>query len=1045
MLTFLSCSFICEGVPQVTQLTGTVKDKNTGETISGIVIHVTGTAAGTRSGADGRFSMNRPPAGSEISFSHIGYSTEIVTYYGGDVLDMEMVPITRTLDEVVIVGYGTVKKSDVTGSVSSVSSANIEKSQSKTIQSALQGLVPGLEVTSSSGSPGSEPVVLLRGVGTVNNNSPVYVVDGMILDPSQSNDATNIRYLNPSDISNIEVLKDASAQAIYGSRGANGVILITTRKGSEGMPRLTLTSSTGFSNIARLPEVLSRDEFKDYIITCYTNGYLRSHPGETSVTTDILRAAYPAVENTLEEYNAGTYTDWMKEILLKNSPTQNYNLSVQGGSRYSHYFASAGYLDDRGLIKRIGFSRYSFRMNTDFTFKDFLSLGENAGITCEKKTGYNNDIGAFGNAMLADPLAPVLKPAGSVDPADPDYDLDKFEVSKLTEDNPLFELQRQNIHKTGLTIVGNFFGEINILKNLKLRSSWGFNDAIKEESDYSPTYYLSPVTQNQVSELTALDLRSSGWIWENTVSWKGSFKAHTFAFLAGYTSEYLKAIYQSSSKEGTPSNSNELQTFDAATSNPEVSGSYKINTMNSVLGRINYSMLDKYLITASLRYDGSSKFGPGHRWGAFPSFSLAWKAGKEQFMKSLNKLFNDFKLRAGWGRIGNSNLPVYYAFLSQVSVMPADWWTPNRYVFGEQVYNGYSLSLIGTKNLSWETTEQTNIGIDLSMLENKLTITADYYIRHTKDMILQVPLPGYSGYPANGAPYTNAGSVRNKGLEIAVVLRGRSGNFSWEFNGVASSFRNLVTSLGYGDKPVIYNWNRTEKGMPIACFYGYKTNGIFQSEEMVQEYKSPTGKLIQPDAHAGDFRFKDLNGDYIIDDKDQTWIGNPWPKMTYGLNADLIYKEFDLMLLFQGSYRNDIFDFGLWRHLNFTGTGQEFKYIYKNAWKGPGSSDTNPLLTTVDQNDNYRGSDFFIEDGSYLRLKSLEIGYNLPPSLCSEIRVEKARLWAGATNLLTFTAYKGLDPETGAVSINPSIMAGNDLMDRFPQSREISIGMTLTF
>jgi hypothetical protein len=399
-------------------------------------------------------------------------------------------------------------------------------------------------------------------------------------------------------------------------------------------------------------------------------------------------------------------------------------------------------------------------------------------------------------------------------------------------------------------------------------------------------------------------------------------------------------------------------------------------------------------------------------------------------------------VRAGWGQIGNSSLPVNNTYVSQVAANSPDWGIPNRYIFGEQVYTGYALSTIGTPSISWETTEQTNIGLDLTLFKNSLSVTADYYIKNTKDMLLQVPFPLYTGY-SSSTPYSNAGSVQNKGFEIVVDYKGTSGNFSWDVAINGAMFKNKVTSLGRGNRPIVYGWSRTEVGRPIGSFYGYVTNWIFQTDNS-DSYVGPSGIPVQPKALPGDFQFKNLNFDNTIDEKDQTWIGNPWPKLTYGFNINLGYKNFDLTAFFQGSYGNDIFENGLWRHLNFIGSGQEYEFIYKNAWKGHGTSYTTPLLTTVDNNDNFRGSDFFVQDGSYLRLKNIQLGYTIPKELCDKVSMSNCRVWLSGTNLLTFTGYRGIDPEVGATSTSV-IIAGYDTYDNFPQSREISMGVTVTF
>lgn len=1042
---FLAGTSVANSSPQEKTVTGTVTDAATGEPLPGVNVIIENTLTGVSTDMNGKFTLPEPADGAIIAFSFVGYTTEKVTYSGQSVLDIKLSQAVLVLDDVVVIGYGTIKKSDLTGAIASVSSKEIEKASPDNIQSALQGRVAGLMITSSSGAPASEPVIRLRGIGTVNNNNPIYVVDGMLIDAGSDN-ATNISFLNPWDIASVEVLKDASAQAIYGSRGANGVILISTRKGSEGFPKVTFSTTIGFNSVTKVPEVLNRDEFMDFIYSCYNNGYIRTYPGSgPTVPIDTLINKYPTVRNAVTEYNTGTYTDWYKEVLRTNVINQNYNFQLNGGTKYAHYSASAGYLFNDGLINNYDYKRYSFRLNTDFKAGKYITFGENLGITSGSRQGYKDSAGSFQGAMFADPMAPVLKPEEEIDETAPNYEYNKYAPSLITEGNPALAVELINVKDFRLTLVGNMFAEVSILKDLKFRSSYGFNLAYSDQSDYAPTYYLSPKQNNTVSTLTTGNYRTNGWVWENTLTYNKKLKDHSTTALIGYTSEHTLATVQTASKQQTPNNDPEMQTFDAAISTPNVQGTYNNNTMISYLGRINYSYREKYLLTASLRRDGSSKFDAGYRWGTFPSFSAGWTISKEKFFKNKGDGFiNNLKLRAGWGQIGNSSLPVYYAYTSQVSSMFPGIWYNNRYIFAENLYTGYYLSTIGTPDISWETTEQANFGIDIAILKNSLSVTADYFIKNTKNMLLQVPYPAYAGYPPKAAPYTNAGSVQNKGFELVVDYRGSSGDFSYGAALNLSMFKNKVTSLGMGDKPIIYSMSRTDVGMPVGSFYGFVTDGIFQTEEEVQNYTGPEGNLLQPDAHAGDFLFKNLNDDGAIDAGDQTWIGNPWPKFTYGLNITLGYKMFDIIMFLQGSYGNKIYGSGVQRHLDFQGSYNELMYIYKNAWRGAGTSDTQPLLTTVEDNDNYRSSDYFVEDGSYMRLKNLQIGYNLPDAFCEKVKLTSGRIWIGGTNLVTFTKYRGIDPEVGITS-SPTAGAGYDPNNLFPQSRELLIGVTISF
>ncbi len=768
LFVFLISFSVAGSSPQQQLVTGTVTDATTGEPLPGVHVIIEGTLTGAATDLNGKFSLPKPENGAVIVFSFVGYVTEKTTWSGQPVIDIKLSLNVKALDEVVVIGYGTIKKSDLTGSVASVSSKDIEKATPVNIESALQGRVAGLMATSNSGDPGAEPTILIRGIGTVNNNSPIYVVDGMIIDNSNPNDlASNISFLNPADIASIDVLKDASAEAIYGSRGANGVILITTRKGSDGAPKVTFSSSVGFESVARIAKVLDATEYKDYILTSNYNGYMRQNPGANpNILPDTLNSD---TKNVVAQYNKGINTNWLDEVLRKNVLSQNYDLQLSGGTKDIHYSASADYTDKGGIVVYSDYKRYSFRLNTDFKVGKFVIVGENLGISSSVQLGDNNWSNIIRNAMTASPLNPVLQPAGAVDPTDPNYEYDKYS-DEAGSGNPLLTAALLHLKQSNLTLVGNMFAEATILKDLKLRSSWGFNIANKDISIFSPEYYVSNNNQNPVSALTENNYGANGWVWENTLTWNKKLNDHTITALLGYTAEYTKATTETAEKQGTPTNDPEMQTFDAATTVSSITGGYNVFTMNSYLGRINYSFKDKYLATASVRRDGSSKFGVGYQWGTFPSFSLGWRVNNEEFFKNLGAEFiSTLKLRAGWGEIGNSSLPVYNGYVSQVSSnINYTGYVENRYIFGGNVYQGYALSTIGTPDISWETTEQTNIGLEIAILKNTLSLTADYYIKNTNNMLLQVAPVEYAGYFSLTAPYSNAGSVQNRGFELVL-------------------------------------------------------------------------------------------------------------------------------------------------------------------------------------------------------------------------------------------------------------------------------------
>jgi TonB-linked SusC/RagA family outer membrane protein len=1026
---------------QQQNLTGTVTDENKGSPLPGVNIIVEGTTSGTLTDLNGKFSLPKPEKGNVVVFSFIGYETEKITYSDQANLEVKLKENITNLSEVSVVGYGTQKKTDLTGSVSTIKAKEFEKSTPATLDAVLQGRVPGLVVIGGSGDPGNfGSQITMRGIGTVNNNTPIFVVDGMIVDVSDaSNPANNINFLNPADIESVDVLKDASAQAIYGSRGANGVILITTRKGTEGAPALKFSSTFSTENLIRINRVLNATEYRDYIVNANYIDYIRY---DANARPDTDPYSLDASKPVVDQYNKGYNTDWMHEILRNDRVSQNYDLSLAGGTTDFHYTASAGFLDKKGLIKLSEYRRYSFRLNSDYNLRRFIHLGENLGITNSSQTGDWNFLTSVRNAYFESPLTPVLQP-GTVDPTDPNYEYDKYAPTMNGVANPVLQTKLQNYHQTYLTMVGNIFAEATIIKDFKLRTGWGFNLSENENSHYSPMYYMSSNDNNAIGSLMDNSYSSKGWIWENTLTWIKKIKSHSITLLLGYTSEYSKTRHTEALKNGTPSNDPQMQTFDAATLSSTLTGGYYINTMTSYFGRINYSLMDRYLLTATIRKDGSSKFGPGHKWGTFPSFSLGWKLAEEKFFKSLAVDFiNNLKLRAGWGQIGNSILPVNNAYASQtVSYKPSD---DLRYIFNETVHQCYWLSSIGTPDLTWETTQQTNIGGDISIFNNALSLTADYYLKKTKNMLLQLPVTTYAGYPANAAPYKNAGTVQNEGFEILINYQVRTGKFNLGTSVNASVYRNKVTSLLSGNQPIVslLSISRTEVGSSIGRFYGYVTNGVFQTEDEVANYKDSNQNIIQPDAHAGDFRFKDLNNDGKIDSNDETWIGSPWPKLTYGFNLNIGYKAFDLSIFFQGSYGNNIYDFG--RLVDNIKQQNVFEYYFKNAWKGEGTSNTQPVISFIDKNQNYRNSDYYVEDGSYLRLKNVQLGFNLNKKVCDKLKISSARIWIGGTNLLTFTRYHLNDPEIGSTD-SPANLAGLDLSGSYPRPSEYSLGLTVSF
>jgi TonB-linked SusC/RagA family outer membrane protein len=1022
------------------EITGQVTDAATGEPLAGVNIVLEGTATGEVTNNSGYYSISVPDENTVLVFSYVGYATQSVTIGIQRIINLTLTPEAQELEEAVAIGYGTIKKSDLTGAISSVKQDEIEKVAPVNVQTALQGRAAGVYVSQNSGRPGTEPVIRIRGTGTVNTHAPIYVVDGVIMDISDVRDeASTISFLNPADIARIEVLKDASATAIYGSRGANGVILITTNKGFDSSPKVTFNGQLGFTRAAPMKELLGADEYLEYVRTAYANGYNTTHP-------DTL----PDVERTINQHAIGYNTDWMNEIMREGpAMMQNYNLSVRGGAKDARYVASFGYYNEDGILINNNYKRYSLRFNTDFKLGKFFTLGENIGIAQMDYSGVQwDDVGPVRAAMAENPLYPVLKADSLVDKNDPYYEYNKYEGEYIS--NAVASIQRNTDSRQILTFFGNVFAEASFLGSFRLRTSLGLNLSNSFLDQFSPKYYLSPQNSNPESIVENYLNRTRGWLWENTLTYHRILEKHEITAVAGYTSELNRYDYLWGQKLGTPSNNPELRTLDAATTNPQTGGGYDIITMISMLGRVNYSFGNRYLITASIRRDGTSKFGPDHKWGVFPSVSAGWIISNEGFFESLReRTIPLMKLRAGWGRIGNSSMSAYNTntYVSQIASDPK-----YRALFDNQPYTGYYYETIGIPDLGWETVEQVNVGLDLGLLHNALTLNTDYFIKTTRDMLVNVDVPGYAGLELNN-PWVNAGSVENKGFEFMLTYKGHAGRFIWDISTNVSSYRNEVlstnldtTSIWFPENPTI-----TEVGYPISSFFGYVVDGIFQNEEEILNYTGPSGDPIQPNASPGDFRFKDLNGDGYLTGAanwleegsgDQTIIGNPHPKLIYGFTINLAYAGFDLLTFWQGVAGNKIWNNSLLDLGTLTGYSNAYRERYLDAWRGEGSSNSQPRMSTNDPNWNFRESDYFVEDGSYLRMKNIQIGYSLPVNLIDRLRISSCRIWIGGTDLLTFTSYSGNDPEVG---LRDPIFSGIDYRGNYPKTRRITAGIQVEF
>lgn len=1013
---FLFSLLPCLSFSQSFSIRGNVTDKTDKSPLPGVSIIVKGTTIGTISDMDGNFTLS-VNQGNTLVFSFIGYNKQEITITNAAALNIILEPENVDIDEVVVIGYGTVKKSDLTGSVSTVSSSNIKQSKSSGIDQAMQGRAAGVTVTANSGQPGKGVTVRVRGIGTVNNSDPLYVVDGVSL--------SEISFLNPGDIQSMEILKDASATAIYGSRGANGVVLITTNKGSSKSTKMNTSFDfyVGVQNKWKTLDLMNREQYARF------KGYDPNDASYSGFSDWVYRKfglsnnPYIPTDVKYEDYD----TDWQNVVFRDNARISNYHFSVDGGSKEGSYAFSFGYFDQDGIIIASNFKRLTLRVNTTYKLSDHIKIGENLSLTNARNRGVatnNENYSVLNSAISFAPWDPVKYPDGRITPST---------TTNLI--NPISMIENQNPKDQWNRLVGNVYMDITPLEGLTFKSDLGSDVSYGEAMNFKPKYNISPSDYMANNFLEHSYQKYFMWLWENTLTYHKLFEEHDLTLLAGMTAQEGSWDYLGASKTNLPNESPNMWYLDAATQNATAGGRGWEWAMQSYLGRIQYAYKSRYLLTFSVRRDGSSRLGENNKWGIFPSTALKWKISEEGFFEPLKPYLNTFNLKAGWGQTGNQEIG-NYAFTTTINSGTSFV----GYVFGQtQTLTAGAAPLRNANpDLSWEAAEQTNFGADFSMLESKVSVTMEYYIKNTLDMLVEVPVPGHVG--VRYASMQNAGKVQNKGFEFSAEYKQNHKDFYYTVGGNFSITKNEVISLGGGEN--IYSapfkgefLTRTREGDPIGAFYGYQIAGIFQDEYDVEEYVNSEGKQIQPNAQPGDYKFVNQNDDNKIDQNDKVNLGNPFPDLTYGLNASLQYKGFDFQIFIQGVQGNELYNCNKYftQGDGYTNLGSEME----NAWHGKGTS--NSLANPAGSANNLLASSRYIEDGSYLRLKNLQIGYSLPKSWTSKAGLTKMYFYLNATNLLTFTKYSGFDPEIGVTN-------GLDMgVDRgtYPQARIISIGATI--
>ena len=977
-----------------------------GEPLPGVTVLVKGTTNGTATDASGNYTLSVPETAGTLIFSFIGYTTQERSFSGPGAINITLADDAKALEEVVVTGYGTQQKSDITGAVASVKGEEVAQIPTPSVAQALQGRAPGVQITANSGSPGAGSSVRIRGVASVNNVDVLYVVDGVQLSSAQG-----INFLNNEDIASVEVLKDASSAAIYGSRAAGGVILITTKKGRANASNVNFSAYTGVQNTWRKLDMTNLREYAALDNIARQNAGVATNP----------EWANPE--------SLGEGTNWQDE-LFRSAKIQNYQLSWGGGSENSTFYASGGYYQREGIVIGSNFDRYTFRLNTDHKIGKRFRVGNSLQVsaTSEDIIPNNQDLqsGVLGRGIRQIPSVSVRNPDGTYDGP-----LGNFEGES---ENPVFLALESNNNSRNYRAIGNIYADVELFSGLSFRSSFNMDAGMYDNTDFNPAFQIG----NRTSNVAALNVNEGNyrtWQWSNIFTYKKTFGNHNINALAGIESQDYHIRTYSASRSGFLKN-DEIQFLDQGSTADQARGGANGARLYSQLARVNYDFANKYLVTATVRRDGSSKFGKDNRYGVFPSVSLGWRLSEEGFLQSL-PLLSNLMLRAGWGETGNqggipNNYPTYASLSSN-----------GRYPLGGTVLSGYYIPRQANPDIQWETVQQTNFGLDAGLFQNKLTLSADYFIKNTTDMILTLEIPRSTGPDAGPS---NAGALTNRGIELGLNYQGEAGDFRYGAGLNFTRVRNKVTDLK--GTIITGEYNRTQEDMPVAQFYGYRMEGLFRSPEEVLAANALDGNpatVYQPGAAAGDVRFADINGDGVVNSSDQTFIGNPLPDFTAGLTGNVAYKSFDMNFIFSGSFGNDV----LARISAFgysADPGNKFRDLIGNTWTPQNPNAEYPRLILGDPaGSNRANSSRWIESGTYVRLRNIQVGYNFAPGLLSKISGKTARIYIGSENLFTLTKYKsGFDPEQGNSYGDRPLDIGTD-RGNYPQARTFLLGINVGF
>lgn len=1015
---------------------GVVRDAANKEPLIGVsIMDKNNPSNGTITDLDGNYTLKVAP-NAILVVKYVGFITQDIAVNNRTQLDISMKEDVQALEEVVVVGYTTQKKADLTGAVASVKMSDVHDMASTAISDALQGRMSGVTILQNSGAPGSGTAIHVRGVGTFGNQEPLYVIDGV---PSE-----NMNDLSPADIERVDVLKDASSSAIYGSRAANGVVLIQTKRGSRDSGKINVNFNTyqGVSTPSKKMKVLNAQQ-------------------RNLIHKEAYKAAYDDSPKTVADYNnylkniavydnpdmAVDRTNWQDEIFKDAAYQANYDLSVSGGAKNAIYSVMLGHLNQDGILKESSFNRTSIRINTEFELFKGFKLGENLMLSHSKNKivpDMSSD-GAIISALRADPSVSVFDEDG------------KYSGSGLLNPdirNPYATVKRADRTRTRDRVFGNIYAEYSFLNDFRIKTDFGY-----DKTDWDDNWFSVKIPEagraSSTNQLSIYQAKEVKWMNTTTLSYNKEFLRNKLMLIGGHAYEYYNLKNFEAVGTGFLNEDKNSRYLSAATNIASAVGNKYDYALDSWFARADYSFADRYLFSASFRADGSSRFAKGNRWGYFPSFSAGWRISEEQFFESLKPYIENLKIRGSWGKLGNQNLlnsnsPYYPTYPLYANTTDDDGY---NVIFGkgENATIGRYGSTLANDKLKWEVTTQYDFGFDIAFL-GKFEVGFDFYSKDSKDVLINIPISSLAGIPGN-TQIVNAAKIRNRGIEFNASYTTKVNALDLRAYGNFATVKNEVRSLGGGTPFNLTRYrgsyiNRVEEGQPMAYLYGYKTDGIFRTQEEIDNYVNDAGQKYQKDAKPGDLKFIDVNNDGTINGNDRTKIGNGFPKFTYGFGLDLAYKGFDLNMFFQGVGGVDIFNALKYEGMFVSPQYNQYEDILDRFHPENNPNGSLPRVTTSDNNNNRRFSDYYVESGSYLRMKTLTLGYTFNKRISQKLRLSKLRVYATAQNLFTITSYSGFYPDLGNAYANElnnySTEVGID-RGQFPQPRTFIFGLNIHF